>query len=689
MRFLNIRKWTPSALALALFARALPAQDIASLPALTPAELAMTDNPKQPGAPAAILYYAVDTDNQKSTETHSMRIKVFRDKGKEYANVEIPYLERYSQIDEIQGRTVAADGKVTPFDQQVFDREIVHAGRFRYHARIFTLPNVQIGSIIEYTYRTHYKEKIPDQYQHPGEYIFERGFTYPAADWEVQHDLYLIHGRYTLLPVKGASVYHFGIGIRGDRPGGPGPDLLGGGGPGRDIFRRSDGRIQYDATDIPAFEEEEYAVPEADRRTRLYLYYAAGFYSPVYYWDSLAHERAKDYDKFIGVKRSKVIDAEVARLVSPNDTAEAKLRKLYDRAQQIRDVNSELSKTEKETKRENLKENHNAQDVLEHGYAFTNEINLLFIAMARSAGFTAAPVLVRSRKSGLFREDYPNHEQLNAMVVMVVLDHKGVFFDPATRFCPYGLLPWDETSAGGIRLWPSGPSIGFTPDPKSTEAVTRTEGSLKLSEQGELTGVLHVTYEGQEALAERLWAMSLDESERREELEDAFKKRFAQTATVKLSGSDGWDKTGTPLRLDYEISIPSYAASAGRRTIVPLGVLHTTDINPFSSPRRVSPIYFNYPSETYEDIRVELPAQLQTDALPEDRKVNLGAVKYEFTVKKDAGMLEIKRARQVQTVLVGANEYQTLRNYFTQVLSGDSQQITLSPPAATAAAPKP
>src|SRR5437899_2520528 len=119
----RIAFWTALAL---LVARRAGTQQIPNLPALTPAELQITDNAKQPGSLAMILCFAVETDNIKSTETHSMRIKIFRDEGKKYANVEIPYVEKYSEVQEIVARTIGSDGKVTPFADKIFDREIVN-----------------------------------------------------------------------------------------------------------------------------------------------------------------------------------------------------------------------------------------------------------------------------------------------------------------------------------------------------------------------------------------------------------------------------------------------------------------------------------------------------------------------------------------------------------------------------------
>jgi len=637
------------------------AQEIPNLPALTTADLQMTENAKQPGSLAMILCFAVETDNTKSTETRSMRIKIFKDEGKKYANVEIPYVEKYSDVQGIVARTIGPDGKVTPFTDQIFDREIVKAKKFRYHAKVLLLPNVQAGSLIEYAYKIHYKEKVPDGFQHPQHYIFDHGFTYPAAEWDVQRSLYLKHGHFVLVPVKGAEVAEFRRALTTDRQ----------------IERLSDGRLQFDIDDVPAFEEEEYAYPQENLKGSMNLYYSVGFFSAPNYWMGLGRSLAKEYDSFIGPKKSKLIDAEVSRLLTSKANDEASLRKLYTRVQQIRAMDYESSKTDKELKQEHIAENKNAEQVLQRGYGYGNDINLLFIAMARSAGFDASPLLLSSRRHAFFTEEYPNREQLNALVTVVRAGGKSYILDPQSRYCPFELLPWSLTDAGGMLVDVMNPRMMTTPGPKSNEAVSRTAGNLKLNAEGALMGRVIISYEGQEALSERQWAIGEDEVKRREHLEDAMKRLLRMEATVKLLSVEGWEKTDEPLKIEYEIEVPGYATPAGQRFVFPLGVLHTMDKNPFSSPRRTHQVYFEFPTETFEEIAIELPPGMQAEGLPINDKVDAGAVTYQLVAKTDGSVLRVTRSRRIGAYSVSVGQYPALRKYFENVLAEDSRQVAI------------
>jgi hypothetical protein len=70
---------------------AVPAQNSDLWTAIDPNDLKLDENPKMPGGPAMVLDYWHEINNPHSDETIRIRIKVFREQGTKYANVEIPY----------------------------------------------------------------------------------------------------------------------------------------------------------------------------------------------------------------------------------------------------------------------------------------------------------------------------------------------------------------------------------------------------------------------------------------------------------------------------------------------------------------------------------------------------------------------------------------------------------------------
>ena len=153
---------------------------------IDPDDLKLTDNPLEPGGQAMVLDVWDEVDNKRSTESVHVRIKVLREEGRRYADIEIPFVEKYEVVEDLRARTVSADGQIQWFDGQVFETDIVRAKRYKLHAKTLTLPGVQVGSVVEYAYRLHWKEKVPDVVQHRESYLITVPIAYPAAAWEVQ-----------------------------------------------------------------------------------------------------------------------------------------------------------------------------------------------------------------------------------------------------------------------------------------------------------------------------------------------------------------------------------------------------------------------------------------------------------------------------------------------------------------------
>ncbi|HZS27425.1 MAG TPA: hypothetical protein VFB76_09340 [Candidatus Angelobacter sp.] len=71
---------------------AVTGQTASSWAPVSKEELELKDNPLHPGDSAMVLYREIQTDSSKSLETHFTRIKIFKEEGRKYADIEIPYV---------------------------------------------------------------------------------------------------------------------------------------------------------------------------------------------------------------------------------------------------------------------------------------------------------------------------------------------------------------------------------------------------------------------------------------------------------------------------------------------------------------------------------------------------------------------------------------------------------------------
>jgi len=676
---------------------AVTAQVSRSWPQIPAEELALTDNPASPGSSAMILNREVSTDDSKRTETHYLRIKIFNEDGKKYADVQIAYDEKESRIEDIRARTVHPDGSAVDFQGQVFDRPAAKAQRFKVQVKTFTLPSVQAGSIIEYSYSARWHHKLPDVVRHQGSYIIEGVSTVPTVHWDVQRKLFTRRAHFSFRTFPDAQARLAWTSSR--LPAGTTPKV------------ETDGTIRLDIENIPPLQDEEYMPPEDTLTSQVNFYYTVGYVStPVSFWKERAAWESEQVDKFIG--NPKKMEAIVSQIVSPGDPPEVQLRKIYARVQQIRYVSYEPSKTKLEQKRESLAENKNAEDVLRHGYAWTNQINLLYIALARAAGFDAQLVRVTSRSRRFFQTKLMDVRQLDSEVVVVRLQGANrtekvspassgpslvrpgeknevrpghevdsapgteVYLDPATRFCPYGLLPWEETGTTGIRLAKSG-GLVTTPRQTSASAVVERQADLEMLDDGTLQGQLGAIFSGQAALSRRLEAYQEDAAGKRKLIEDEIKDSLRPGSEVELLSVGPWESSDEPLRVVCRIRIPAMATSTGRRIFLPVGLLQAKQRYPFQSQTRLYPIYLHYPYKRVDHVTLRLPAGVRVESLPAPQKVENPVVQFRIEVANDSGKVSVERLLAVEGIYFPTEYYQPLRSFFQKVRAGDDEQVVL------------
>lgn len=648
---------------LLLGARALAAA--AAWPPVSNEELAMKDDPANPGAAAILLSREVTTDDVKGISTEYRRIKILNDDGTKYANIEIPYVEREERVEDIQARTIRPDGTTVEFQGQIFDRTALKARKSRIQVKAFALPEVRNGSILEYSYSIRYREKPPDVLKNPRDYVVEKTIIIPAASWTVQEDLFTRRARFLIHPLPGGPVKWVLRGI----PTNTHPQT------------QPDGSIVLVVENLPAFQEEELMPPETMLRSEVGFYYELGPPFSKTYWSDHGKTLEKAYSSEIG--DPKKLKTMLAGLVSPGDPPEIQLRQLYKRVQQIRNLSFGRSRTEQEVKREGLKENKTAEEALQRGYGNARDINLALVALARAAGFDSNPVILASRRSNFFFPELPDRTQLNARVVWVRAGGKDYFLDPATPYCPFDLLPWEETATVGIaigrvdiqRAKSDFDGLVVTPRPVSAAAVTERIANLQLDADGGVEGTVAVSFIGQEALERRIFARNQDGDARRKSVEEEMKGWISTTATVELKGVVNWDEPDRPLHADFFVKVPEFVVSTGRRQLLRPTFFASTKT--FQNPTRIHDIYFPYPSQEADDITWKLPEGVQVASLPEQKQERTEFGTYSVTFEDTHGSIHAKRRFTSESIYLPKDYYAAIRAYLGVARLGDEGQAVL------------
>lgn len=625
---------------------------------VSPDELSMKNEPLAPGAPAVILFREVDRDDNGRTshEDSYYRVKILTEEGRKYADIEIPFVKQNENVVGVHARTIRPDGSIVNFEGKAFDKTVVKGKGIKYLAKTFTLPDVQVGSIIEYFYTDDLAE----------DWIFD-------SHWILSDELFIKKAHFTLKPY---SSYYSTYRLRWNWQGLP---------PGSTPAEGPDHIVRMDAANIPAFQHEDFMPPDNELKSRVDFIYEdqTTDTQPDKFWKHVGKKWNDSLESFVG--KRKAMEQAVSEIVSPGDAQDVKLRKIYARVQQLRNTSFEVEKTEQEEKRAKEKPAANVEEVWKRGFGSGVELTWLFLGLARAAGFEAYGCWVSDRRHYFFTPNSMQPQKLNANVVLVKMNGKDLYFDPGAAFTPFGVLTWSETGTAGLRLDRDGGTWIQTTLPQSSESQIQRSAKLKLSgETGDLEGKLTITYSGLEASGCRLEQRHADQVERKKFLEDLAQSEIPAAAQLDLTNQPDWKNPDVPLVAEFNIKIPGWASSAGRRVMLPVGIFALQEKQVFDHASRVHPIYFEYPFEKLDDVSIELPAGWHVSSVPKPRVQDGHVIVYEVKAEDNQGVLHLKRKLSVDILLMEQKYYTALRNFFQIVRSGDEEQIVLQPGAATA-----
>lgn len=649
----------------------------------TKEELEMKEMPGYPGAPAVMLFHEqITKDDLRVTQVYN-RVKILTEKGKDEANVELRTFNMRSDsvweegtdlsVTDIAGRTIHPDGTIVPFTGKPYVKTLEKNDNFTVKARVFTLPDVEVGSIIEYRYskRNDDSHVIPPQWYIQGPHFVKAAHYvwYPTVAQLQDGQGRLINSIswFPLLP-QGTEV------SRREQPGG------GRNGEAQQIY-------EVKVKDIPPAPQADYMPPIGSFTYRV-LFAFTPYRSSQEFWQSEGKTWSKSADAFIGPNGD--LRSATQTLLAGANTSEEKLRRIYAQVMKLENTDYTRERTQKEDKLSGVTKVSSTSDVLKRERGDSTQLTYLFIGMARAAGFKAYAMLVPNRRNTIFVPQWMNMwEQFSSTIAVVNVDGKDVYFTPGDRYLPYGKLLWNYTYVSGLRQVDGGTAFAQTPGLDYKENKTGRVANLKMTEDGKITGTINLVFEGQEAARWRQRMLSGDEETLRTGLRHAMEEMVPKTLSVKVLSIDDTTDYDKPLKVTFDVK-GTIGALTGKRLVLPVDLFTVNNHSTFPQEKREIPVYFHFPQMFQDALRINFPDTLQVEGVPEDAKLGIaGLTAFNRTSEKGTTFVTVRRNLLLGGIMVPKDNYPQLRAFYSQFESKDQESIVLKLPATTASATTP
>jgi hypothetical protein len=638
--------------ALAWALAVLPAPAHAQFKDPVPAELQMQSDPQWPGADALGLDLEETSDDKTHLREFYRRVKVLTEKGKELATVRMSYLPDLESLVSVNARTIHADGTVIPLSSQPADLVELQEKKFRVQTIVFTLPSVEVGSILEYRVEFRTRHVVVDeplweiQQDYPVRKAYFSLHSYIPKDEQVTDH----HGNFRGILLFSAHL----------------PDNA------TVLYNPATNTHSLDIRGIPQAPKEDWMPPSKSLNYRVEFFYTDAV-SPQNFWQHAGESWATVTEAFL--KPNGKLNEIAAGLVAPSDSPEEKARELYDAVQALDNIDFSRAKSKAERKKEKLREIRRAEDVWINKGGSSDEIALLYVALARAVGLTAFAAQVANRDRILFDQRDMTASQLDDYIVILILNGKEVLLDPGQKMCPFEELHWKHMDTAGLRMTLGTPAL-FSVHNAAATAWVRRSASLAVAADGSVKGSVNVTMTGAEALYWRQSALQNDLDEVKQQYNERLRDGLPEGIHADFDQFVGLKEMSGVLIAILRIS-GTFGSPTGKYLLLP--ELLFTAKNPFvTQTKRITPVDMQYPRTEVDSTTYTLPEGYTIESIPQPAKAAWhDHATFSIECAGAPGRVTVKRTLGYNFTFVRPSDYDSLHDFYQKVTIADQAQLAL------------
>ena len=617
--------------------------------AIDPADLALKVPIVEPDADAEALFWDIRVDDGGLSDlvlSHYIRVKIFTNRGRDsQGKIDIPYRSG-TKIKDVAARTIKADGSTVELTKEdIIERTVVKAGGVKIKTKSFAFPNIEPGAIIEYKWK---------------EVISNSSANYMRL--EFQREIPIESITYHIKPGSGSGATSWsGHSIWLSR-----------------ALRKKNGFYSTTVKNMPAFHEEPNMPPEDNVRSWAMISYnnILSFFLDYYVVATQSYHSFQPYLK---------VDDEIRRK-SAEITGGATTRKRSSRRSLLSVGPASRTPVIRPLalplKNEKMKENKKPADTLKRGVGSWMDIDLLFAALARAAGFDARVALLPDRSKRLFDRNVVLPGALRPSTIAVSTGEIWKFFDPGFHYVTPGMLRWQEEAVDALITDESSPFWIKTPLSPPVKSKETRVATLRLDEDGTLEGDVSIESTGHFAVEGKEQNDDDSANQREETLKDGVKSRLS-TAEVTNIVIENVTDSAKPLVYKYHVRVPGYAQRTGKRLFLQPAFFEK-GIGPlFTTSTRKYPIYFHYPWSEEDKVVITLPKGYLLDNLDVPRPITFGAgTRYDVKIQmtKDDSTLTYSRTFFFAgdgRIYFPVQSYGGLKQFFDEMNKADNHTITL------------
>ena len=587
-------------------------------------ELKMKNYRLDSSADAVVLCDYGKLDPEALQFTQTIRIKILRKEGTDWANLLIPRVPKAS----VRGVTYNLEnGKIVESklkNESVFMERVVEN---LYRMRI-GMPNVREGSVVEIKY----------------------SFTGIPYEWEFQKEIPV---KYSELRMPGHPNYELKKVFSGYTP------------------LSESSRSRWIARNVPAFHPEPYINSAENYLTKFNFEISSinfpGFIFRDYSssWDAVNLYFVKHPN--FGEKTQGLfvyLNEDVRRIEESGTSDWEKIVEAY------------------ETVRRNVKwdETYNlyADDNLGFIYNKKNigtsaDMNFLLYQLLSRLGINAHLMVISTRDNGMINPYFPSINHFNHVIVYVKSGDRDTFLDATDRFVPAGLVPENSLNGKGFVI---GEMDGYWVDiPVNSASELSVLCDMTIEEDGSIKG--NVSFKRSDYAASR-FRKRRDGFNSDKEFLDDFERENGGCRVMDFQ-ADQLDSLYLPVKDKYTVEMENKSSRIGDMLYVEPVLFESIKENPFRREKREYPVDFTCPLSVRYIATLTLPDAFKVEELPEPCRVVMpdNTASFKFQAVSMGNKIQVVCQYSANKPIYLQNEYPNLKEFYDQMVIKLAEPLVL------------
>lgn len=616
--------------------------------------LNMTVYPADTSAQAVVLadegYANVSTDNSGFYEyvlRRHRRVKILHEAAiAEQGDISIFYYhhDRSDQVRNIKAQAIAPDGTVSEVKSSDIYREKLN----EYWSKVtFSFPNITVGSVLEYRYQLYSRRfSVPDEWTFRERIPVRSSYYQFTCDVPVVYT-YLLRGTEYM---KRETISEFA-----------------------EILRMGNTEIQVDATRFwmkngTAIIPEPFMTTEED------------YFIKVRFQASEMINRSGTSKSFYGTweetSRDLLALDDLGGAFTKNrnfkhllEAANEQITPGSDQLETVYQISRFITEQIKWSGRRGIRTDITPDQAFERHEGDLPELQYAGIALLRSYGIDAHPVILSTREHGAMIEAFPFLDQFNYVIILSQVNGQYILLDFSDPLLKPGNVRIQALNNHGFLLHEEHPSwlnlsLAVEQDILAWNA--------NITPQGAIEGNMKCTMSSYSARSERSGLKERSISE-------IWGARLPEETVLKNMEVQGLEDVRQPICITGEFEVPNAGFVNDDYLYLSPTLFSAFTTNPFTRAERDFPIDFPYPFEEKSVYHYTIPEGYEVESLPENVNTVMPGEEaiFQYMAQERSGKISILIVLRVKNTLYPPDQYAALRSIFETAADKLQEQIVL------------